>query len=458
MPSLGSILSIATSALLTQQEAINAVAHNIANASTDGFSRRQPILGPLHPQRTPSGIYGSGVQMANLQRVRDPLLDTAFRRETAGLGESQVRSGFLGQVETVLMEPGEQGLASALDQFFSSWSSLASDPGGVTGRAPVQAQSLTLTDAFHRMAAGLDNIRQDAEANIQQGLDRANVLTDEIARLNREIVAAEVQGDTAGDYRDTRDLAIDELSSLIPTQVFEQDNGSVRIVTSGLSLVDGVHHHTLELRESGGVFGVGMVGHGGQLPDQGGSIGGALQLLNTDLPDIRASLDELAEALVTEINAVHQTGTNPNGATGVDFFDPTGITAQSISLSAEVLADSDAISAGTGGPGGEYRAGANDVALVLAGMRDQDSPLLNGSYGDHFRELTSDVGFMVHTASNQAEVHGTLADQAKTRRIGYSGVSTDEELIQLIKFQTAYQAAARVVTTADEMMETLVRM
>jgi flagellar hook-associated protein 1 FlgK len=458
MPSLGSILSTATTGLKVNQEAINVVAHNIANASSEGFSRQRAVLGPLPSQKLPSGIFGTGVQMVDVQRIRDPLLDSAYRREATGLGENQARSSLLGKVETILMEPSEEGLASALDQFFSAWSGLASDPAGLSSRGPVHTQARTLTDTFHDLARTLDVVRQEAELGIAEDIRRVNELTQDLADLNRDIVSAEVEGNTAGDQRDQRDLLLDELASIIPTQVIEELNGSVRVVTSGLSLVDGVHVNELEMREAGGVFGVGMIGHPGQLPDQGGSIGGALQLLNTDLPSITGELDALAEAMVTEINALHRTGTNPNGDTGIDFFDPTGVTATSISLSAAVLADPNAISAGTGGPSGEYRAGANDVALALAGMRDQDSAALGRSYGDHFRQLTSDVGFMVHTADNRAEVHGTLADHAKTRRNGYSGVSTDEELMQLIRFQTAYQAAARVITTADEMLESLIRM
>jgi flagellar hook-associated protein 1 FlgK len=122
------------------------------------------------------------------------------------------------------------------------------------------------------------------------------------------------------------------------------------------------------------------------------------------------------------------------------------------------LAEVEAISAGTPGPTGEYRAGANDIALALAAMRDSDSAFLGTSYGEHFRQLASDVGFTVRSAQDSVEIHGTLAEQAETRRTSYNGVSTDEELMRLIKYQTAYAAAARVVTTANEMMETLVRM
>jgi flagellar hook-associated protein 1 FlgK len=322
----------------------------------------------------------------------------------------------------------------------------------------VRAEGQRLTDTLNGMAGDLDILRQDAEITLLNDVQRVNELTSEVAELNQRIVTSEVGGHTAGGLRDARDMAIDELSKLLPVQVLERDNGSVGVVTSGLALVDGIHQNEVELRDIAGTYGVGMIGHPGLLPDQGGTIGGSLQVLNQDLAGIRSELDRLAEAIATEINAVHQTGTNAAGATGVDFFDPAGITAASINLSADVLADHNAISAGTPGTGGEYRAGANDVALALASMRDADSAFLGTSYGEHFRQLASDVGFTVRSALDSVEIHQTLAEQAETRRTAYNGVSTDEELMRLIEFQTAYAAAARVVTTANEMMETLIRM
>jgi flagellar hook-associated protein 1 FlgK len=458
MPSLSSILSIASTALRTQQEAINAVAHNIANASTEGFSRQNPILGAKPGLKTPTGVFGTGVEIVDLQRVRDPYLDSAFRRESGALGENQARAGFLRQVETILSEPSDLGLSSALDEFFSAWSAFASNPTSTTARTAVRAGGQRLTDTMGRTAAGLDILRQETENSLLTDVRRVNELTDQIAQINGRIVAAEVGGNTAGGLRDTRDRAIDELATLLPVQVLSRESGTVGVVTSGISLVDGRHQNLLELRDLGGTYGVGLTGHPGLLPDQGGSIGGALRFLNVDLSGIRAELDDLAEAIVTEVNTIHQTGTNPDGLTGLDFFDPTAITASSFSLSADVLADLNAISAGTGGPVGEYRAGANDVALALASLRDTDSALLGVTYGEHFRQMTSDVGFTVSSALDLVEVHGTLADQAETRRTGYSGVSTDQELMRLIEYQTAYAAAARVVTVASEMMETLVRM
>ena len=458
MPSLGSILSIANSALRSKQEAINVTAHNIANASTEGYTRQRPVLSPLPPLETPSGVFGTGVRVDDVDRVRDAYLDMAFRREIGDFQEAETRSGTLGQVESVLAEPGDDGLSTALDQFFSAWSYLATYPDSTPAREGVRTQARTLTDQMHNLAGSLDQVRQDTEARLTSTVDQVNDLAREVAALNQEITSAEAGGRTAGDLRDSRDRLLDEMATLIPVQVMERDNGSVGVFTSGMSLVDGANFAALELHESGGTVRLRRQGHATDLQDLGGTAGGMMTLLNSDLPDIRSRLDDLAEALVTEVNALHRTGTNPDGVTGVDFFDPTGITATSIGMSADVESSSRAISAGTGGPSGEYRAGVNDVALELAGFRDADSPLLGTSYGEHFGQLVTDVGFSVRSSLDQVEVHETLSHQADLRRESLSGVSTDEELVRLIEFQTAYSAAARVVTVADEMMETLVRM
>ena len=458
MPSLGSILSIASTALRTQQEAINVTAHNIANASTEGYSRQRPVLAQLDPLRTPDGLFGTGVTIRDVERVRDAYLDAAFRSESTEYHEQDVRSGVLGQLETLLSEPGDGGLSTTLDQFFSAWSALATNPTSLTARGAVRNEAQNLVDQIRDLSSDIDSLRQDTEFRLASSVKRVNELAQEVARLNREIAADETSGETSGDLRDARDRAIDELATLIPVQVMERENGNVGVLVSGISLVDAAHHGTLEVRVTGGQVRVALEGHSNPLQEGGGRIGGMLTLLNSDLPDARASLDALAEALVTEINALHGTGTGPGGSTGIDFFDPAGTLANNISLSSDILADLGALSAGTGGTSGEYRGGANDVALALASLRDADSAALGTSYAEHFRTLATEIGFSVRSSLDAAEVHKTLSEQADVRRSSFSGVSTDEELVRLIEFQTGYAAAARVVSVADELLDTLMRM
>lgn len=455
MPSIGSTLSIAKTGLQTQQQAMNVTAHNIANANTEGYARQRAVMSANTPQRTYDGIFGTGVGVVDVAQVRDALLDASFHRETGAASEQGSRSDMLIRIETVLGEPSEFGLSATLDAFFSSWSDLATNPTSFTVRSVVRQRGMQLAEKFQELSSSLDQVRQEVEARLDVAVGRVNELASELAGLNQEIVSLEADGTTAGDLRDARASAMDELASLLPIQSTLRENGGMGIVSSGFNIVDGAVSVPLQVSTVAGVVGLEIVGRAGLLPDQGGSVGGLLGVLNGDLPGTSQMLDDLAASIVGEINTAHTAGTNPDGGTGIEFFDSAFTTASSIQVSAAVLADSRAVSAGTPDGTGAYRAGASDVAESIATTRDRTVAALGTTPGGYFRGLVSDIGLAVRSSTDTAEVHRTLADRAEIRRQSLVGVSVDEELVQMIQFQTAYQAAARVVTTADEMLQSL---
>lgn len=455
MPSIGTILATASTGLRTQQAALNVVAHNIANAATEGYARQRAVIDPRPALHTPQGSYGTGASVTDVESLRDALLDANFWGETGNAAQHEARAQLLGRLEAVLGEPSDHALSGSLDRFLSAWSDLASNPGSPVARTVVRQRGQELADKLNHLAASVDLIRQDVEARLTQGVARINALAEDLTRLNREIVSAESGGNTAGDLRDARARALDELATLLPINVTQRANGSVGVETSGVHIVDGAYHVPLEAGTASGVVGVRIVGRSGFLPAEGGSLGGILHVLNHDLPAVTGSLDELAAALVGEVNALHRLGTNGAGETGVDFFDPGGETAASISLSSRVQAAAAAVAAGSGASDGAYRAGANDVALALASLRDTELTSLGSSPGEHVRGLVSSLGIAVRSSTDAADVHRILTDQADVRRQSVSGVSVDEELVRLIQYQSAYQAAARVVSAADEMLQSL---
>ncbi len=457
MPTLDSILNTAASGLRTQQAALDVTSHNIANASTPGYSRQRAVIASNPPLATPNGVYGTGAQVVNVAQVRDTFLDADYRLQSALSSEQNTRSGMLGQVQSALNEPTDQGLQSTLDKFFNAWSDLATNPTSSSSRSVVRQQGIQLVNQLNQLATSFDQVRQQGEERLAGDVTRVNELTAQVADLNKQIVSMEADGTTASDLRDKRGQALDELSTLLPVQVAERADGSVGVATSGFNIVDGARSTDIETTLSGGTYGLKLADRPGVLPDLGGSLGGTLQVLNTDLPSLQSKLDDLASSLVSAVNTVHETGTNPDGATGVDFFDPTGVTASTIALSDAVSTSANAISAGTGdvANGGAYRSGANDVAQGIAAIRDTKLAALTDSPGDYFAGLVSSVGMAVRSSTDAADVHQTLANQADTRRMSLSGVSTDEELVNMIQFQSAYQAAARVLTTVDKMYESL---
>jgi flagellar hook-associated protein 1 FlgK len=269
-----------------------------------------------------------------------------------------------------------------------------------------------------------------------------------IADLNRNILAS--GGAIAVDLQDSRDNAIDALSELMTVHVVSHDDGTVSLIGEGANLVDRVTPARLSVTGSGS--NVAVVDAGGtMLGAVGGSMGGALDLIDRKLPAIRAQLDLLAGSLVSEVNAVHRTGYTATGATNTDFFDPTRLTAGAIKLTDALLNSSGAVAAG-----GSNLAGDGSVALQLAQLGSSPIGLLGArSFRDFFSSVAAGVGLAVQGASADSDVQQSLMDQADQRRTAVSGVSIDEEMVNLMSQQQAYGAAAKIVTAADEMIQVL---
>lgn len=463
MPSLNSILAGARTALMAQQAAVQVTSHNISNAATDGYTRQRPELVTNYPVFMPEGVFGTGVSLGNIGHLRDTLLDNTYRSQHSSFSTFERRAELLSRIEALYGEPSSTGLGATLDAFLSSWSDLANNPMNDTARSVLREAAQRLTGQFQRIAGGLEEVRSSAVSRLQNDVSELNRLTSEIATLNVRIVAAEVGGTTAGDLRDMRDRAIDRMAGLVPVNVVPHADGSVGISAQGALLVDGGVAVSIQVTSSGGTWNV-TTGRGVNVPFTEGSIGATLSVLRTDIPAARAELDTIARAIVQDVNGLHRTGTNPLGQTGIDFFDPAGLDALSIALSADVLGSERNIAAGSGSVDVDgnpvYRAGATDVALAIAALRDtRGNPLLGGrSFGEFYDAAVTRVGLDVQGAGMSRETYDALARQSDIRRTSVSGVSTDEELVNLIRYQNAYAAAARVITAADEMLRTVIGM
>jgi len=463
MPTISSILNAAASGLRTQQAALDVTSHNIANSSTEGYSRQRAVITTNVPLYTREGQYGTGSHVADVTQARDRLLDANYRRESSDTSQYQTRSDMLSRVETVLNEPSDLGLANALDQFFNAWSDLAANPTSSSSRTVVLQRAQGLVDKVHEFSDNLSQIQQEAESRLTDGVSRLNALTDEVARLNRQIVSVETDGTTAADLRDERGRALDELATLVPVQVTERSDGSVGVAMVGVNIVDGAATTEVQTQDAGGTVGLKLAGHDTLITKTSGTVGGLLGVMNEDLPGYRAALDGFATALTEQVNGLHSGGTLSDGSAAGDFFSvgsssgsgPTDSAAHALSL---VVTSADDIAAGTSNMPGTYQPGANDVALRISQLRDAAPTDGEQTVTNRLQGLVSSVGLAVRSSADAAEVHQTLADQADTRRTSLSSVSIDEELVNMIQFQSGYQAAARVVTAADEMLKSLLAM
>lgn len=473
--SIGSVLSSARLALQAQTSAMETASHNIANATVDGYSRQRVDLQPNMPLYTPNGAVGTGVVVANITRVRDTMLDTSYRSQASQSGTYGTRRDLLTQVSNVFGEPSDTGLSSTLDQFWGAWGDLANSPTSTAAKSVVQQRGGQLASTLNRFSTDLDGVTASANEQVTNQVTMLNRYTSQIAGLNRSIVAEESSGHTANDLRDVRDRAIDEMNKIVPVRSLEEPNGSSTLYLGGIAIVDGVTTKQLSVDRSGGTLTLKTSG-GSTIGAPDGSLGAALGVINKDIPTAKKQLDDMAASLVSKINAVHRTGwtqagdvlgnsnwnvaTPPTGS-NVDFFDPSKTTAGSISLSSAVTSDPSYIASSNV----QNASGNSVIANAMAGMRSDTSNILKTgsttlrtSFGEYYRDVVTRVGVDTSDADSSATVYETLTNQIEAQRQSVSGVSTDDELIEMTKRQQAYSAAAKVITAADDMSQTLLSM
>lgn len=451
--SLVSMLSIARSAMLVHQRAMAVTANNVANAQTPGYSRQRLNLASASPFLSPQGPLGRGVSDGGVTRARSEFFDSAYRRDNGLLFSSSTLGDFLGQVEAAVHEPSDFGIAAGMDGFFGAFADLANAPTSGVNRTLVVQGAVTLVNRLHQLDGALTQAGQDALTQMRTDLEQANSILKRIADLNNQVVAARGAAGSAPDLEDMRDAAVDELSRLAAVRVLTRPDGSIGVLAGNALVVDGANVQPLALAAAPGGGFVFTAG-GNPMDPQAGSLKTLSDLTTTILPGIRGQLDALVSGLVSEVNAVHRAGYTATGATNTDFFDPAGVTAGSIQVSAAILASPDEIAAG-----GTAAPGDGSIALAIGGMASAPLAALGGrSARDVYTELAGAVGAAVRDAQQNASTQLALTERADTMRSSVSGVSIDEEMVGLIGQQQAYAAAAHLVKTANDMMEEILRM
>jgi flagellar hook-associated protein 1 FlgK len=449
--SLYSLLGIARSALLAHQRAMNVTSHNIANAQTPGYSRQRLELTAETVPYPLIGTLGRGVSAETLTRVRDRLLDSGYRRQSALLGGADLRHDVLSQVEAAIGEPSDLGVSAALDRLFQSFADLADDPSGATSRELVRQNARRFIQQVRHLDSRLDEIAADALTRLGEQVGEVNGLLRQVAEINRQVLSG---GGSAPDLEDQRDRVIDQLSGFLGVQAQLREDGTIAVTSHGVSLVDGVHVETLEMQAApGGGYAL-ATSSGTPLTVTEGSLASLLEMLGTALPDLSDRLDTFVRSLVTEVNNVHRGGYTLDGLRNRNFFDPNGLTAGTIALDAGIEASGNGIAAAlTQSPGD-----GGNAQLMLELNGSQLASLGGRSFREYYMEMASSVGIGVQNSGQDVEIQQILVDRAEDLRSAVSGVSLDEEMVLLIAQQQAYQAAARLIRVADDMMQDLMNL
>jgi flagellar hook-associated protein 1 len=447
-------LNTALSGLEAAQAAIDTTGQNIANANTPGYSRqevneteRNPLTIQTLSSVTGAGSQlGQGVDITTIARERDSFLDSQYRNQNSQTSGDNTASTLLGQVQSALAEPGGSGLSTALNNFWNAWSGLQDTPTGTGSQGAMSA----VLGAGQTVAQSLNTLSGELSTQESQVTNQYTTLTDpstgpvatdakQIAALNVQISAAQTSGLDANTLLDQRDQLIDDLSQYSNVNVTQQSNGMVNVSFGNAAIAASNGTTDATPLVNGGSVDLTDNLTDANLSGSGGTLGALLNLYDSStgqgqLAAYGTTLDGVANQLVSTVNSAIS-GADASGPSAPAFFDPTGTTAATIAVNSSLSSSNPPYTAAEAGAAAALSGGAADSA---------------------YNAFVTQIGSNVQSAQNAQQTSQSLLSAISNQRQSVSGVSLDEEMTNLIQYQQAYQASARVMNAIDETLNTLV--
>ncbi len=464
---LNSIMEIGRSGISAFTTAQEVTGENIANVNTPGYSRQRVLL-ETSPVLQYSGYsLGTGVKVSAVERYYDGLLQNQLTDAQTAQGYDTTKSTVLQQIEPTFNEVSQDGLGAAITNFFSAWQDLTLNPAGSAERQAVLSRSQILTDNFKSISTTLTNTISAQNDSLVPLTESINLTLKNIADLNTQVRITELTSGNANELKDQRDQLIRDLSQQIGITTMENSDGTTDVKYAdgtGPSLVTGSQAGAFSLTINGatGFYDVNVTPPGGAIvavTPVSGQLGATVYLrddVSGGIPSYLAKVNALAGSIVTDVNTQHVLGFNQGGVAGGNFF--TGTTAANISLN---ITDISKIAAS----GSATLPGDNSNALKMAQLMGQKTmggspPAIphTATFGSYYNTLVSTVGLDVQSAKTTEAQNSAFARQLTTLRESNSGVSLDEELTNLVKYQRSYQASAKLITTATDMMDIVLGM
>jgi flagellar hook-associated protein 1 len=442
MGGLNTSLFVGMQALDATEAALNATSNNISNANTPGYTREIPTFSENAENVTGAGVSGGGVTLDGLESVRDELLNLQIAQQTSAQYSVNAQSSLLQQLQNYFSSDGED-LASTLSAFSSSLAQLSANPSSSSVQQSVYSAAQNLAQSFNTTANGLVSAQSSADQQVTQTVSQINSLTQQIAQLNSQLTPSVMSTSNGGTIEDQRDELVQQLSQLTGISVSQSSSGEVITTANGSPLVMGSQSYNLQTTTGTDGFQQVLDSNGNNITSsiQGGTLGGAIAMRDQVIPGFLSSLNTLASQFATAMNAAQAEGYDSTGQAGQPMFsvpaDPddaaSGITL-AITSGAQIAASSD----GTSGSNGNV---ANLSAVLTNDLPSGETP------ANAYSNLVFQVGNAGSNASAESTAIGQNLLQLTNQQSSESGVSIDEETTNLIRYQTAYEAAARIVST-----------
>lgn len=452
MYGLNGTLSLASGALSAESGALAITNNNISNANTVGYSREVVNLSASALAGSGAGVQGNGVSFAGFTSVRNEVLQIGIRQKTADAGSLNAQSTSWSQIETGFSST-TSGIGVSLSNLFSSLSNLSATPLDANARQSALSAAGSLVNAFHQAAATLNDAQSQADSNISGIVANINQLSAQIAVLNQQLGSAQQPGQDGGSLEDQRDELTTQLAGLAAvTSTTTQTAPSLAIAGSS-PLVIGSTAYSLQVTKGsdGKTHVLDSQGQDITASLTGGALGGALATRDVNVPQVSEQLSTLATQFGAAMNDAQAQGYDANGDQGAALFtfSSVGSGAANISLaltSASGLALSSDGSAGSSG----------NLASLLS---VQSSVLPSGQTPtDTYAGIVEAIGNASATNAGSLTATNAALSQLTAQQASESGVSIDEETTNLLRFQQAYTAAAKVVSVVNDLYSTLMNM
>lgn len=443
---------------MAQTYGLNVTSQNVSNANTPGYVRREAML---ETWGTPPPTQGS-IRIAGTRRDVDELIERRCNQAIGYSFASNERSQALSRVESLFLDAGGTGLGASVQALFASFTALSAAPNDATVRAAVLQSADELAMRVRQTADGISQARQDMLGKAQGVGGEVTQIAAKVAALNKQIATAEASGEPALDLRDQQDNMVRELAQRIDITSFRDKSGGVVVLAGGTALVEGANSASVAVStDPDGSMSVLVQRDGGSSIDisarmDGGTLGGLRQARDVDAASALSKLDQFAYDMATAVNTQFEAGYGTDGETGRSLFTvaaPPG-TAASLTISAQVKGHPERVAAAStlgSLPGG------SDNAAALAQLGSSQICLGGtGTPAEGYSELAGFVATTSASAQRDAEVRSAMQDQLNAMRESSSGVSLDEEMVSLTKFQRAYEAAGKLIQTVDQLLADLI--
>ncbi|GIF06086.1 flagellar hook-associated protein FlgK [Actinoplanes siamensis] len=469
MGSTFSGLNTALTSLYAQRRGLDVTGQNIANASTEGYTRQRVVMQSQNANLVP-GVYatttavGNGVTVSSVERLRNAALDQRSYAEHASSAYHNARAGSYNLIEDVFAEPSDTALQARLADMWDGWNAITTNPDQLAGKSAVLEQANTVAATLNDAASSLNNQYEAARTGLDTYVGDVNKAADAVAKLNNQIVIATQAGLQANELQDQRAQQILKLSELIGASAVETPNGAISVFVGTAPLVAGFSTREIEIEPGGAARLEDLATSEVNLRFKdtkaavgaGGSMGASMELLarGGTLDSITKRLDTVAGKLADSVNRIHAEGFATDGTTGEPFFvrndngSATGITAAQIRVA---VTDPAKVQISSGDPTGTPRILDGNIADRISDLADSKTDA-----DAEYQSMIGELGVSAQSALRRRDVQNAVTDQVDAARDAESGVNLDEEMTNLLTYQRGYEAASRVLTTIDSMLDQLI--